>query len=354
MRIHQMTATLATGDAIGNYVLTLQRIFAGLGYAGGVFADHIHPALGHLCRPSSEYHPTGRDVLWFHYSIGADNFCALEDNPDRLVMDFHGVTPPHLMRGGDAELERRAQQALAALPGYAGRFQMCVVHSDYTGDLLRQHGYEHIEKAPLVVDTARLDGTEDQALSRLLAGLEYLLFVGRIVPQKGLLDLVQMFAQLKRLRPAMRLILAGDTGVLPGYARQVEALMRELGLASDAILTGVVVAPDVLTSLYRHAAVTVLLSEWETFCVPAVESLYFGTPVVYNDIPALREVVGEAGLLVQRERHAETARAIHALLEDRPRYEQLQAVGRARAARFMPEALQARLRALLPRVVVET
>lgn len=346
-----MTAALTTGDAIGNYILMLQRIFAGLGYAGGIFADHIHPALGHLCRPSSEYHPTGRDVLWFHYSIGADNFYALADNPDRLVMDFHGVTPPHLMKGGDAELERRAQQALAALPGYADRFQMCVVHSDYAGDLLRQHGYKHIEKAPLVVDTARLDGAEDEALSRLLRRLEYILFVGRIVPQKGLLDLVQMFAQLKRLRPAIRLILVGGTGVLPGYARQVEALMRELGLVSDTILTGVVVAPDVLTSLYRHAAVTVLLSEWETFCVPAVESLYFGTPVVYNDIPPLREVVGEAGLLVQRERHAETAMAIHALLEDRPRYEQLRAAGRARAARFTPEALQARLRALLPRVV---
>jgi glycosyltransferase involved in cell wall biosynthesis len=348
MRIHQMTAALAPGDAIGNHVLTLRRIFAEMGYTGDIYADHVHPALGHAWRHSSEYRPTGRDVFWFHYSIGADNFRCLEDNPDRLVMDFHGITPPHLM---DGDLRRRAEQALAALPGYADHFHLCVVHSDYAADGLRQHGYPHIEKLPLVVDTSRFDGGEDETLSCLLAKLEYILFVGRIVPQKGLLDLLRTFAHLKRLRPDMRLLLVGETGVIPDYTRQVERLSGDLGLASDVLMTGPVVAPDMLTSLYRHAAVTVLLSEWESFCVPVVESLFFGTPVVCNDLPPLREAAGGGGVLVQRVRHAETAEGIHALLEDRARYARLQAAGRAWARGFTPAALDARIRALLPRIV---
>jgi glycosyltransferase involved in cell wall biosynthesis len=79
--------------------------------------------------------------------------------------------------------------------------------------------------------------------------------------------------------------------------------------------------------------------------------LYFGTPVVCNDLPPLREAADGGGVLVQRERHAETAKAIHALLEDRARYAQLQAAGRAWAAGFTPDALRARLSAILPLIV---
>lgn len=351
MRIHQMTATLAPGDAIGNYILTLRRILSKLGYAGDIFADHAHPALGHLWKPSSEYHPSGHDVLWFHYSIGADNFRYLQNNPDRLVMDFHGVTPPHLIDGDDGTLARRAQEAIDALPTYRHRFHLCVAHSDYTCDELRAQGYRQVEKVPLIVDTERFNGGEDKGLSRLLARLDYALFVGRIVPQKGVVDIVKTFAALKRLRPHMKLFLVGDTGVLPGYARQVEALVRDLGLMSEVVFTGPIPQADMLTSLYRHAAITLILSTWETFCLPAVESLYFGTPVVYPDIPPLREVVGEAGLIVQRERYTETAQAIHALLEDEGGYKQLQAIGRARAAQFTPPALEGRLRLILPLIV---
>lgn len=348
MRIHQMTATFVPGDAIGNYVLTLRRIFAELGVAGDIFADHVHPSLSHLWKPSSEYRPTGHDVLWFHYSIGADNFRYLENNPDRLVMDFHGVTPPHLIDGDDGTLARRAREAIQALPTYVHRFHLCVAHSDYACNELRAQGYARVKKIPLVVDTDRFNAKEDKVLSQLLARLEYMLFVGRIVPQKRVVDIVRTFAALKRLRPHMKLFLVGDTGVLPGYAHQVEALIRDLGLTSEVMLTGPIAQADMLTSLYQHAAVTLILSEWETFCLPAVESLYFGTPVVYPDIPPLREVVGDAGIRVQRERHAETAQAIHALLEDEASYKHLQALGRARAAQFTRQVLEERLRLLLP------
>ncbi len=353
MRIHQMTATFVPGDAIGNYVLTLRRIFAELGVAGDIFADHVHPSLSHLWKPSSEYRPTGHDVLWFHYSIGADNFRYLEDNPDRLVMDFHGVTPPHLIDGDDGTLARRAQEAIDALPTYRRHFHLCVAHSDYACNELRAQGYRQVEKVPLIVDTERFKGGEDEALSRLLARLSYLLFVGRIVASKGILDLVQVFSHVKLWRPDLKLMLVGDITLMPGYVGQVEALIQGLGLTNDVLLTGKV--PDeMLVSFYKHAALLVTLSEHEMFGVPVIESLYYGVPVVCNDIPALREVAGEAGILVQAKRHIEAARAIHELLKDQKRYEQLQSAGRVRASQFMPEMLQARVRTVLPLIVGES
>jgi glycosyltransferase involved in cell wall biosynthesis len=184
----------------------------------------------------------------------------------------------------------------------------------------------------------------------MLAQLNYLLFVGRIVANKGILNLVQVFSHLKQWHPDLKLMLVGDTALAPDYAAQVEALAARLGLSADVLLTGKV-ADEMLVSFYKHAALLVTLSEHEMFGVPVIEALHYGVPVVCNDIPALREVVGEAGLLVHGERHAETAQAIHALLEDCERFERLQTAGRARARLFMPEALEARLRALMPLIV---
>ncbi len=49
-----------------------------------------------------------------------------------------------------------------------------------------------------------------------------------------------------------------------------------------------------LRDLYAHASATVVASLWEGFGLPAGEALATGCPLVCSDIPALREVAGEA------------------------------------------------------------
>ena len=49
-----------------------------------------------------------------------------------------------------------------------------------------------------------------------------------------------------------------------------------------------------LRDLYAHASATVVASLWEGFGLPAGEALATGCPLACSDIPALREVAGEA------------------------------------------------------------
>ena len=146
MRIHMMTPSLTTGDAIGNYIISLQRVFAQLGVSVHLYADYIDPVYRHNARPTAAYHATGNDILWFHYSIWGDNFAVLADSSDFKVMDYHGITPVHLM-SHDPRLAALCDKAIKMLPSYRGVFEWCVHHSDFARRDLEQAGYTNFYKS---------------------------------------------------------------------------------------------------------------------------------------------------------------------------------------------------------------
>jgi glycosyltransferase involved in cell wall biosynthesis len=124
-------------------------------------------------------------------------------------------------------------------------------------------------------------------------GPPVVLGVGRLTRQKDFESLVRAFAIVRRQRPA-RLLILGE-----GEERSaLEALVRELGLGSDAALPGFVAgAPGCMA----HAAVFVLSSAWEGLPTVLIEALAAGTTVVATDCPSgPREILrgGELGRLV--------------------------------------------------------
>ena len=183
-----MTAGLTPGDAVSNYAFNLARLFRQWGAKATVYADFIAPQLQSQAEQSRMYRPTGNDLLWFHYSIWADNVQQALDSPDLKFMDYHGICPPRLFAGQNAHLEYLCQHGLDMLPSLAGRFEQVVIHSEDSRQILQGHGFraERLHKIFYTVDTAKYGAGEDAELSASLAQLEYVLLVGRIVPQKDL------------------------------------------------------------------------------------------------------------------------------------------------------------------------
>jgi len=346
MRIHMMTPVLTSGDAIGNYMVSLQRVFGQLGVPVRLYADYIDPAFRHPARLTAAYRPTGNDILWFHYSIWSDNFAVLERSPDFKVMDYHGVTPVHLMQD-DPRLAALCDKAIKALPAYSKVFDWCIYHADNGLWDLQPAGYTCFFKVRLPVDTAFFGLKEDEALAGLLRKLEYILFVGRIVPQKDVLGIVRVFAEVQRRRPDIALFLVGATDVLPPYVQRVRDEIRRLGIAKRVQMTGKVSDKAALTALFRHAKFLICLSDWESFFVPAVESLFFGVPVIYTGEPPVSENVGDAGVIVDKRDPVGAAKQIISIWEDSATYAQLQAKALARSTQFTDAALAEALQSLL-------
>jgi glycosyltransferase involved in cell wall biosynthesis len=341
-----MTASLTPGDAIGNYMVSLQRVFAQLGVTVRLYADHIDPTYRGSARPTAAYRPTGRDVLWFHYSIWADNLTVMEQSSDFKVMDYHGVTPVYLMRD-DPKLAALCDTAIRALPRYNRVFDWCIYHADNGLHDLQSAGYTRFTKVRLPADPVFRSIRGDEELAAAVRQLEYILFVSRVVPQKDVLGTLRVFAAVQEMRPQTCLLLVGDTELLPTYVNQVRNEVQRLGIKKHVLITGKVSDRSMLVALFRHAKFLICLSDWESFFVPAVEAMCLGVPVIHTGQPPVSENVGDAGVMIDKRNPVDAAKQINAIWEEEKIYSRLQANALRGSMQFTDAALAEALRSVL-------
>lgn len=125
----------------------------------------------------------------------------------------------------------------------------------------------------------------------------FVLFVGRLASNKGLLDLLPAFAALVRADPEAHLVLVGEDG---GMRATLESRVRGLGLESSVHFVGHLTDETLLAAAYREAKYTVLPSEYEAFGLVLLESLAQGTPVIASRVGGIPEFIEDerSGILV--------------------------------------------------------
>ncbi|HLN81400.1 MAG TPA: glycosyltransferase family 1 protein [Thermoanaerobaculia bacterium] len=170
---------------------------------------------------------------------------------------------------------------------------------------------------------------------RFAKGRRYVLYLGTLEPRKDVETLVTACERLwtrRRARPD--LVLAGGAGwkSLPLYRRIARSAFR------DKIHVAGYASRSVAVDLYRAAEAFVYPSLAEGFGLPVAEAMACGTPVVASDIESLREVAGDAAILVPPRDAARFAIEIERVLEDEPARESLRQAGPRRAALFTWEA----------------
>ena len=114
----------------------------------------------------------------------------------------------------------------------------------------------------------------------------YVLFVGRLVPEKAPDLLIRAF---RRMPGDLRLVIAGGSSFTDEYV----ASLQTLAAADDRVIMAGYVYGDELTELYANAAVFVLPSALEGLPLTLLEAASFGAPLVASDIPPHLEIVGE-------------------------------------------------------------
>jgi len=108
---------------------------------------------------------------------------------------------------------------------------------------------------------------------------KYLLAVARLVPEKGLHDLMDAY---ELLGPGMKLVIAGDADHETSYSKELKVRANE---NPNIVMPGYVTGED-LAQLYSHAKLFVLPSYHEGLPISLLEALSYGLPTVVSDIPA--------------------------------------------------------------------
>lgn len=138
-------------------------------------------------------------------------------------------------------------------------------------------------------------------------------FIGRLVPEKGVWQLIQSFPQVLEREPKAVLYIGGRG---PQQA-QLEKLAVDLGIADRVVFTGFIAKQD-RNYVYDRARVAVFPSLYEPFGIVALEAMATYTPVIVGDVGGLAEIVEHRvnGLKVTPGSVDELAQAIVELLSD--------------------------------------
>ena len=167
----------------------------------------------------------------------------------------------------------------------------------------------HLAASPLAAEGP----SSDAAAGRRLAGAErFVLALGTVEPRKDLPGLVAAFDLVADEDPDTYLVIAGPDGwgadalTSAIAAARFSGRIKRIGWVTD----------DDKAALLRAAAVLAYPSRYEGFGIPPLEAMGVGTPVVATDVPAVREVCGNAALLVAPGDPDALAEALHHALAD--------------------------------------
>ncbi len=167
-------------------------------------------------------------------------------------------------------------------------------------------------------------------LNRFGVGKDYILTLtgGDKAERKNFDTILEAFRHVHHKRPC-KLVVAGRG--CEGFRERYG--IPDTGYGADVTFTGWVDQQD-LPALYRSAALFLYPSNMEAFPIPITEALASGTPIVTSNAFGLRELAGDAALLVDPSDPAEVAEAVQRVLEDEGLRSDLRARARVRSGQF--------------------
>lgn len=351
--IHQWTAGASTGDAISTYALALQGMLRAMGYESELFTDfnHVSFDMRTHCRDLRSFPADlpGKSAVIYHFSIGSyltERFLSLPSGVTPILY-YHNITPARYFRSFLPETARVLEEGRRQLLQLAPRVELAMGPSLYNCSELEEAGCRRTAHVPLLWDRPDiLEPPDPGVLSLYDDRAVNWLFVGRVVPNKKIEDLIRAFFFYRRsVHPDSRLFCVGSFAGAETYYSSLRALAVQLDLPG-VIFTGHVTAAQ-LVAYYRLAHVFVCMSEHEGFCLPLVEAMSFGVPVVAYSAAAIPETVGDGGILFSRKDFPEVAETVDLAARLGEVRELLVAAGKERLKAFGRERVEKALRTAL-------
>jgi glycosyltransferase involved in cell wall biosynthesis len=316
--VHQVLATLGYGDAIGHEVLGIQRVLRAAGYQSDIFVETADRRLEALTRDYRELIDASRpeNLLLHHFSIGSKASRIAYALPDRMALIYHNITPPEYFAGVHRTLARQCFRGRRELHAYIDRCDLALGDSEFNRRDLERVGFPRTAVLPVVPDFSHLEVAPDPFVARQFDDAWVnILFVGRVIANKKIEDLIQCFhAYHTNFNARSRLLIVGVFSLFERYFAALTHLVEELGL--DHVHFVGQVSDAELVAYYEVADLFLCASEHEGFCVPLVEAFHTSVPVLAYAATAVPATMDGAGVLFDRKDPQHVAALMDAILSD--------------------------------------
>ena len=229
------------------------------------------------------------DVVHIH-AEGPAFFCWLPKMlGKRVVVTIHGIDwqrekwrsgfGAKFIRQGEKNAVKYADEIIVLSKGVQDYFK------DTYGRETRfiPNGVNRPEKREANLITEKFGLTKDS----------YILFLGRLVPEKGIRYLIEAF---KNVKTDKKLVIAGGSSDTDSFIEELKKLAKD---DNRIIFTGFVQG-QILDELYSNAYIYTLPSDLEGMPLSLLEAMSYGNCCLVSDIPECAEVVEDKALIFKK------------------------------------------------------
>jgi glycosyltransferase involved in cell wall biosynthesis len=343
MRIDQLIPAFHRGDAIGDTAFHLRQFFLAQGFDSEIFCLDRDPCLETLSQPFSTFPTPGpSDVTILHFALPSPLTSAFARLSSRKVLLYHNITPEKYFQPYSRELARLSRLGRDELRSLAPVTELGLADSEYNRRELEGAGFSPTLVLPLFVDFAKYQRPPSRFIQDLFAdGRTNLLYVGRIVPNKKIDELIKVvFFFKKYISPLVRLIVVGKTHSLPKYFQALVSLADDLYLKPEEICFTGHIPDEELFALYRVSDLFLSLSEHEGFGLPFIESMVFDLPILAYSCTAVPDTLGGAGIELRHKPVDRVAELAYIVAHDEKLKKKIISAQRARLRRYRDQDLE--------------
>jgi len=317
--IHQFVSTISPRDAVGNIVVSIQKILHEAGYNSEIYAETIHPEMKKYAKSHTEYNKENfDDILIYHHGFASNLVDYLLPLKNKIILIYHNITPASFFIELDDETVAGCIRGREQLDQLRDKVITSFTFSKYSEEELIQKKFKNTVVIPAIIELKKV---VFPYLRKKLDNSVILICVGRIVPHKKIEDVLKIFAFYQCINNNSKLFLIGKFDESDSYFLWLKNIIKNIDLKNIIFINDV--SDEKLASYYENADIYLSMSEHEGFCIPLVESMFHHVPIVAFDAGAVHETLDHSGILIQEKNYEEIAEIIHLINEDKTLKEKL-------------------------------
>jgi len=317
--VHQMLQGMYVTDAVTNDAFEIQKVLKSFGYKSEIFAnlDYVCSECKSKVYDYKKYkdYSSSNNILIYHYATYSVVTGFVLDLPDKIILRYHNVTPYSYFELFDSKLKAEMKRGKDDVLRLREKVVLTMAVSEFNGLDLKVLGFGKILVLPIIIDFEKFNKKYSKEVwSKFQDSHINVIFVGRIAPNKKYEDLLKIFYYFNEINSHSRLILVGSYDFSIEYYHYLKNIIRFLDL-SNVIFTGTVTLPE-LISYYRVSDLFLCMSEHEGFCIPIIEAMYFGIPIIAYNSTGIPYTLKGLGVLINKKKFQETAELMDIVFKD--------------------------------------
>lgn len=314
MRIIQLRSGLNYGDGIGNSILEMDKVLAR--HYETIIAvrtcdNRIQNTNIVLFQNVDELMINPNDIIIFHFAGHDDLELDVLTLCCKRIMLYHNITYPFFFYGVDKSIFHSCAEGQRYIRNALNSFVKIIVPSEFSRDELVKLGgkKDDVVLLPLPVALNQYNKADNKKRHNV-----QFLYVGRIVPNKKIEDVIRTYEYYKNHYDRNTCLKLVGSLSRDAYSLALKRYIQTRGIENVEFLNHV--SDEELNSLYDESDVYICMSEHEGFCMPLIEAMNHGLPVVAYNATAIPDTMGDAGVLLESKNLEYVCERIHRVLID--------------------------------------